>query len=40
MGKKGKMNMALPTPMGGGRVAWDGITDRVWRWGKILERGS
>jgi len=40
MGKKGKMNMAVPTPMGGWRVAWDGITDRECWWGKDTGKGK
>lgn len=28
MGKKGRMNTQLCTPMGGLRMAWDGIADR------------
>lgn len=40
LGKEGRLNMALRTPIGGWRVAWDGIADRIWRWGEDTEMGK
>jgi hypothetical protein len=40
MGKKERMNMALPTPVGGWRMAWDEIADRVWMWGEDTGMGK